>query len=141
MPETIVYADIVGDLFHAGHVSLLRTARSMGDQLIVGVHGDDDVALYKRLPVLTMAERIAVVEGCRYCDTVIPSAPLVITEEFLGQYSIDVVVHGDDIDDASLQHSYVVPLALGIMPLVPYSTVVSTTEIIHRITCRADLAV
>ena len=35
----------------------------MGDQLIVGVHGDDDVALYKRLPVLTMAERIAVVEG------------------------------------------------------------------------------
>ena len=69
------------------------------------------------------------------------SAPLVITEEFLGQYSIDVVVHGDDIDDASLQHSYGVPLALGIMHLVPYSTVVSTTEIIHRITCRADLAV
>ena len=140
MTKTIVYADIVGDLFHAGHVSFLKTARSMGDQLIVGVHGDDDVASYKRLPVLTMAERIAVVEGCRYCDTVVPSAPLVITEEFLDEHWIDLVVHGDDIDDTSLRRSYGVPLARGIMHLVAYSTVVSTSEIISRVRCRDDLS-
>lgn len=114
----------------------------MGDELIVGVHSDDDVASYKRPPVLDMAERIAVIEACCYCDKIIPYAPLVITREFLQEHSIDLVVHGDDIADApSLQSSYGVPVELGIMRLVPYSTVVSTSEIIDRILRRSDLEV
>jgi cytidyltransferase-like protein len=135
-----VYADIVGDLFHAGHVNLLRVARSMGDRLVVGVHDDVDVESYKRRPVLTMAERMAIVEGCRYCDEVVPRAPLVITEQFLVRHAIDLVVHGDDIDDVSLNRSYGVPLRLGIMRLVPYSQELSTTDIIRRITSRPDLS-
>ena len=96
MTRTTVYADIVGDLFHAGHVSLLRAARAMGDRLIVGVHDDEAVASYKRMPVLSMQERMAVAEGCRYCDVVLPHAPLIISEAFLRENEIDLVVHGDD---------------------------------------------
>ena len=64
-----VYADIVGDLFHYGHVEFLRQARALGDYLLVGVCGDEVVGPNKRRPILTMVERVASVAGCRYLDT------------------------------------------------------------------------
>ena len=48
-----VYADMVADLFHHGHVLFLQRARSLGDYLIVGIHADDVVMSYKRRPILT----------------------------------------------------------------------------------------
>ena len=53
-----VYVDMVGDLFHRGHVELLRAARGFGDYLIVGVLSDANVSAYKRVPVLTCKRRI-----------------------------------------------------------------------------------
>ncbi|MET8689202.1 adenylyltransferase/cytidyltransferase family protein [Streptomyces sp. NPDC004732] len=70
-----VYADMVGDLFHPGHVALLRAARDFGERLIVGVLSDEVVATYKRRPIMTLAERVAVIEACRYVDEVLPNAP------------------------------------------------------------------
>ena len=58
-----VYVDMVGDLFHAGHVSLLGEARRHGDWLVVGVLSDDTAASYKRRPIMTLAERVAVIES------------------------------------------------------------------------------
>ncbi len=57
--RTRVYVDMVGDLFHAGHVALLRAARALGDELVVGVLSDADAAAYKRTPVMTLEERLA----------------------------------------------------------------------------------
>ena len=62
---TRVYADMVGDLFHHGHVEFLRRARDLGDELVVGVHSDATAESYKRTPVMTMDERVRVVEACR----------------------------------------------------------------------------
>ena len=50
-----VYVDMVADLFHYGHVELLRQARALGDYLLVGVHADDAVLAHKRKAILTMA--------------------------------------------------------------------------------------
>lgn len=69
-PRARVYVDMVGDLFHAGHVSLLREARRHGDWLVVGVLSDDTAASYKRRPVMTLDEMVAVIESCRYVDEV-----------------------------------------------------------------------
>ncbi|MER7780448.1 adenylyltransferase/cytidyltransferase family protein [Streptomyces sp. NPDC096191] len=59
---------MVGDLFHPGHVALLRAGRDFRDRLIVGVLSDEVVARYKRRPIMTLAEQVAVIEACRYVD-------------------------------------------------------------------------
>ena len=92
-----VYVDMVGDLFHAGHVALLREARRHGDRLVVGVLSDETAASYKRRPIMTLAERVAVIEACRWVDEVIADAPFTVTEDFLEEHAITTVVHGDDL--------------------------------------------
>jgi cytidyltransferase-like protein len=133
---TRVYADMVGDLFHAGHVEFLRQARSLGDELVVGVHSDDDVASYKRRPILTMDERIQVVAACRYVDETLPNAPLSVDQEWLDRHRLDLVVHGDDFDPETLARYYRVALERGILRILPYSPGISTSQILDRIVQR-----
>ncbi len=130
---TRVYVDMVGDLFHYGHVEFLRRARELGDVLVVGVHSDETVASYKRRPVMTMEERIPVVESCRYVDEIVPDAPLELTEEFIREHAVDLVVHGDDMDHDELMTMYRVPYELGIFRTIPYTAGVSTSAIVDRV--------
>lgn len=128
-----VYVDMVGDLFHLGHVELLRQARSFGDWLVVGVLADDVVAAYKRRPIMTLDERVAVIRACRYVDEVVPNAPDVVTAEFLAAHDISLVVHGDDVSDQAVEVVYGDVAAAGKLRLVQREPGVSTTEIIRRI--------
>ncbi|MER6654442.1 adenylyltransferase/cytidyltransferase family protein [Streptomyces sp. NPDC000971] len=130
----IVYVDMVGDLFHPGHVALLRAARGFGERLLVGVLSDDVVAAYKRKPIMTMAERVTVIEACRYVDAVLPDAPYRVTTEFLDLHGIDVVVHGDDLAADAVEEAFGPVARAGKLRLVPYTGGVSTTELIRR--CR-----
>lgn len=126
-----IYADGVFDLFHYGHVRLLRRARESGGEgatLVVGVVSDEDAASYKRRPVMRFEERREVVRGCRYADEVV-AAPLVMTEAFLREQRIDRVIHGDDSEQADF---YAVPRARGMMLYLPYTDSVSTSDIMAR---------
>ena len=38
----------VQDLFHWGHVNMLKNAKAMGDRLVVGIHSDKTIKSYKR---------------------------------------------------------------------------------------------
>jgi len=136
---TRVYADMVADLFHYGHVEFLRRARELGDQLLVGVHSDATVRSYKRAPIMTMEERVPVVRACRYVDEVIPDAPLTITEEWIARHRIDLVVHGDDLDEDSMMMMYGVPARRGMLRTVPYTAGISTTQIMARLKESAQL--
>tara|TARA_Y100000996_G_scaffold414456_1_gene405372 strand:- start:1451 stop:1876 length:426 start_codon:yes stop_codon:yes gene_type:complete len=127
-----IYVDMVGDLFHFGHVNLLKQARELGDYLIVGVHSDKVVEGYKRLPIMTMEERIATIFSCRYVDEVIPNAPLSIDLKWINKHNIDMVVHGNDISKGLDQNWYKVPFEMGILHLIPYTSGISTTDIIKR---------
>lgn len=133
-----IYVDIVGDLFHAGHVAFLKKAKSFGDYLIVGVLADDTVEEYKREPIITLEDRVKVVEACRYVDQVVVAPPLRLTEEMIRDLEIDYVVHGDDFNPALLEDQYGVSLKLGIFKTVPYTPGISTTQIIERIVNRYD---
>lgn len=134
---TRVYVDMVADLFHAGHVALLRRARELGDELVVGIHSDATVRSYKRQPVVPMDQRVAVVAACRYVDEVLPDAPLEVPAEWLDRHRIDLVVHGDDFDATSLRRCYQAAIDRGILRIVPYTPGISTTDLIARVARRA----
>lgn len=130
---TRVYVDMVADLFHWGHVEFLRQARALGDQLVVGIHSDSAVESYKRAPVLTMEERIRVVQGCRYVDEVLARAPITIEREWIERHQIDIVAHGSDFDEETMISFYKVPISMGIFRVLPYTPNISTSSILSRI--------
>jgi cytidyltransferase-like protein len=131
-----VYVDMVGDLFHQGHVELLKAARAFGDYLLVGVLSDHVVAAYKRQPIMTMSERISVIQACRYVDEVLPDAPDVVTSTFLKTHGIALVIHGSDISEEVIKVVYNDPLQEGKFKTVKRTGEISTTEIINRIKTR-----
>lgn len=135
---TRVYVDMVGDLFHGGHVAMLRRARALGDELLVGICSDDATASYKRKPVLTLDERVAVISACRYVDDVWPDCPLRLERRHIVEKGIDLVVHGDDWPDEHLRQYYGVPMDLGIFQTMPSTPSISTSMIIGRVLSRAD---
>ena len=124
---------MVADLFHYGHVNFLRKASSHGDFLLVGVHADEVVMTYKRRPILSMEERVASVEGCRYADEVIPNAPLEIDRNFIEKHNIDLVMHGDDFSNDLEKLCYKIPMEMGIYRTVGYTEGISTTDLINRV--------
>jgi len=133
---TRVYVDMVGDLFHCGHVALLRAARDLGDHLVVGVLSDEAAAAYKRRPVMTLSERVAVIEACRHVDEVIPDSPLRLTYAFLDEHDLALVAHGDDLDADGAEELYGPAVATGRLRLIPRTGGISTTELIARVHSR-----
>jgi glycerol-3-phosphate cytidylyltransferase len=85
----------VFDLFHVGHVNLLRSARSMCDKLIVGVTVDDLVLYKNKRAVIPFQERLAVVQACRYVDVAVPQDTMDKRVAY-DRYKFDVMFVGDD---------------------------------------------
>ncbi len=69
---TIGYTTGVYDLFHIGHLNLLKNAKGMCDKLIVGVTVDELVAYKGKKALIPFEDRIEVVRSCRYVDAAVP---------------------------------------------------------------------
>jgi glycerol-3-phosphate cytidylyltransferase len=65
------YTTGVYDLFHIGHLNLLRKAKSYCEKLIVGVSTDDLVAYKNKKAVIPFEERIEIISSIKYVDDVI----------------------------------------------------------------------
>ena len=68
----IGYTTGVYDLFHIGHLNMLRDAKSQCDKLIVGVSTDEVVKYKHKKSVIPFNERIRIVRSIKYVDAAIP---------------------------------------------------------------------
>ena len=67
------YTTGVFDLFHIGHLNILKRAKEMCDYLIVGVSTDELVENYKgKTPIIPYEERKAIIEAIKHVDEVVP---------------------------------------------------------------------
>lgn len=92
----IGYTTGVFDMFHIGHLNILRRAKEQCDYLIVGVSTDELVKEYKhKIPVIPFEERKAIVESIKYVDCVVSQTTMDKLEAW-NQLHFDALFHGDD---------------------------------------------
>ncbi len=136
----VIYTKVVADLFHHGHVSFFRSARALGDRLVVHVVDDERVSAAKRKPVFTQEERLSIVSACRYVDEAVPDGPRVITKKFLESngYHLYAFSYADD-KELSVKLADCPDVPENMLGILKYTDGISTTEIIRRIiSCHAS---
>jgi len=129
------YTTGVFDLFHIGHLNLLKNAKSQCDKLIVGVSTDELVISYKhRLPIIPCDQRIAIIRALGCVD----NALLVTSRdkyEAWEYHNFDILFVGDDWKG---NHPWVLwekrlsEVGAKVVYL-PYTKEQSTTKIIEKI--------
>lgn len=108
-------------------------SRRFGDELLVGLHNDEDIAKNKGPTVMNLAERVAAVNACRFSTLCVPHAPYVTSIPWISHYGCQYVTHGDDItSDASGEDCYRFVKRAGRMKIVPRTPGISTTDLVSR---------
>lgn len=93
---TIGYTSGVFDLFHIGHLNLLKNARGLCDKLIVGVTTDELLLEYKKKKsVIPFPERLEIVRNIKFVDAVVPQASM-DKFEMWKKLNYDIMFVGDD---------------------------------------------
>ena len=133
----IGYTTGVFDMFHIGHLNIIKRAKEMCEYLIVGVSTDELVKEYKhKTPVIPFEERIQIVEAIRYVDEVVPQTSM---DKFAAweRLHFDAIFHGDDWKGSAMYNEVEQKLnAVGVdMVFLPHTAGTSSTlltEILHK---------
>ena len=95
MKKVITYGTF--DLFHIGHLNLLKRAKALGDYLIVAVSSDDFNLREKgKVCQIKDVDRMEIVKAIRYVDEVILEENWEQKKLDVQKYDVDVFVMGDD---------------------------------------------
>jgi len=85
------------DLFHVGHLNILRRAKDLGNRLVVGVSSDELNFRKKQIrPTYPLDHRLAIVESIRFVDEVFVEDALELKRQYLLDHRADILVMGDD---------------------------------------------
>jgi glycerol-3-phosphate cytidylyltransferase len=94
--QLIGYTTGVFDMFHIGHLNILKNAKSRCDHLIVGVSTDELVKQYKnKKPIIPFEERIEIVKCIKYVDEVVPQISMDKRQAWETLH-YNVLFHGSD---------------------------------------------
>jgi choline-phosphate cytidylyltransferase/glycerol-3-phosphate cytidylyltransferase len=107
--KIIVFTPGTWDMFHVGHLNLLKSAKALGDILIVGIKTDELVFKDKgHHPLMSYEDRAAVLESCRYVDLVIPENEI-DRDHLLEKVDADILAVGDDWWEQKVRgHDYMI---------------------------------
>jgi glycerol-3-phosphate cytidylyltransferase len=84
------------DIFHQGHLNILKSTKALCDYLVVGVSTDELILKSKgRLPLIPFEERVSILEANKYVDEVIPQVDK-NKQTIVDQYNIDAISVGSD---------------------------------------------
>jgi glycerol-3-phosphate cytidylyltransferase len=131
------YTTGVFDLFHVGHLNILRRAKEQCDYLIAGVSTDEVVWEYKhKRPIIPFAERLEIVQAIRYVDEVVAEETM-DKKAAWERLQFDVIFHGDDRKGSVRYNKYEEQFEkLGVKVVYfPYTWGTSSTilsEFLHR---------
>ena len=123
------YTTGVFDMFHIGHLNIIRRAKEQCEHLIVGVSTDELVESYKhKTPIIPFAERKAIVEAIRYVDEVVTQD----TMDKLAAWNnlrFNVMFHGNEWKGTVLYNDYVEKFAqVGVEVIfLPHTDGISST--------------
>ncbi|MHC5251602.1 adenylyltransferase/cytidyltransferase family protein [Listeria kieliensis] len=126
----------VFDLFHVGHLNILKQAKDQCDFLIVGVSTDEFVEAYKnKTPVVPFEDRKTIVEAQRDVDLVIPQTSHASKLDIIDNYDVEVMFHGNDWKGSSTFVELERELKRRNVDTVyfEYTAGVSSTQLIERI--------
>lgn len=131
----IGYTTGVYDLFHIGHLNILKRAKEQCEHLIVGVSTDDLVESYKhKRPVIPFEERIEIVRAIRYVDEVVPQTSMDKLEAWENLH-YDALFHGSDWKGSSMYDEVEKRLkAIGVdMVFLPHTEGTSSTMLSDKL--------
>lgn len=129
------YTTGVFDLFHIGHLNIIKRAKEQCDYLIVGVSTDEFVESYKnKTPVIPFEERAEIIRSLKYVDKVVPQNDM-DKSKMWEELHFDAVFHGDDWKNTSVYKEIEEKLKdFGVeMVYLPHTDGISTTELLEKI--------
>jgi len=84
------------DLFHIGHVNLLRRLSELGDRLVVGLSSDEFNTEKGKTVIIPYEQRKVILESCRYVDGVFPEQNWQQKRQDIRDQNADIFAMGDD---------------------------------------------
>lgn len=84
------------DMFHIGHLNLLRRLKEMGDKLIVAVSTDEFNELKGKQVIIPYEQRAQIVQAIEYVDEVIPEQSWEQKKSDVSEYAVDVFAIGKE---------------------------------------------
>ena len=131
----IGYTTGVFDMFHIGHLNILKKSKEYCDFLIVGVSTDELVEKYKhKTPVIPYEQRREIVEAIKYVDRVVPQINMDKLQAW-EKYRFEVIFHGDDWKNSEMYKQVENEMKQKGVDLVfiPHTEGVSSTIIYRKI--------
>ena len=132
------YTTGVFDMFHIGHLNILKNAKEMCEYLIVGVSTDEVVEKYKKKrPIIPYNERIEIVKAIKYVDQVVPQETMDKMAAW-EQLKYNALFHGSDWKNSEMYNKIINQLAeVGVdVVFLPHTEGTSSTllsEVLHKI--------
>ncbi len=132
---SIGYTTGVFDMFHIGHLNILRRAKERCDHLIVGVSTDECVKSYKnKTPVIPFDERIEIIKALKYVDEVVPQTNMNKMEAW-EKLHFDALFHGSDWQNSDMYNKISEEFEkVGVdVVFLPHTDGVSSTDLTNLI--------